>query len=73
MFTTFCILLALWTLLEGGFALLFPAASLRLTKIIFPKSASIFEGTPLSDLRKIGAIETLFGVSLLLGVQVLSA
>lgn len=56
--------LSTWTLLEGSMVLLSPAGSIRLANRFFPKWGKYLEDMETSELRKMGAIELIFGVAL---------
>lgn len=56
--------LSLWTLIEGGFVLVLPGLSLRLTRRLFPKWGAFLQEMPAGELRRLGAIEWGFGLLL---------
>lgn len=64
LYEKFLLVLALWTLTEGAFVFTFPRAARQLTRKLFPKIGEFLEKYQPSDLRRLAAVEFLFGTIL---------
>lgn len=62
---------AAWTFFEGLWVAAFPRAAAAVVRKLFPKLGAFLHETPPNELRKLGAIEMIFG--LFLGIYLLIA
>lgn len=56
--------LSLWTVLEGAMVALVPGITCRITRKLFPRWGNLLEMMEITELRKMGAVELIFGLLL---------
>jgi uncharacterized protein YjeT (DUF2065 family) len=62
---TFLLILGIWTVLEGGLTLCFPHLAIRMAGGISKAIRAYLAQQTLQDIRKLGAIECIFGLGVL--------